>query len=61
MSLDQQPDLLDDAPMSLVELLHKEYPEATMAECRRFARACNNEKKDEDVIKDDAEKMLEGA
>jgi hypothetical protein len=47
--------------MPLEDTLHKDFPEATAAECKRFATAGRNHKKkaDADAIKEDAEKMLE--
>ena len=47
--------------MSLEETIHKDFPDATAAECKRFVTACRHHKKNAnaDAIKEDAEKMLE--
>jgi hypothetical protein len=44
---------------SIEEDLHKELAESTLAEVKRFVRACRDNKKDADQIRADAEHMLE--
>jgi hypothetical protein len=44
---------------SVEEVLKKDFPEATEAECKRFVRACQDDKKDADAVKEEAEKLLE--
>jgi hypothetical protein len=41
------------------EALQQEFPEATKAECKRFVKACQDDKKDGDTVKEEAEKLLE--
>lgn len=46
--------------MAGIELaIQTEFPEATAAEVRRFVRACQDDKKDSDQVKEAAESMLE--
>jgi hypothetical protein len=43
----------------VAEALKSEFPEATHAECVRFAKACQDGKKDADQAKEEAEHLLE--
>jgi hypothetical protein len=44
---------------SVEESLKKDFPEATEAECKRFVRACQHDKKGTDAVKEEAKKLLE--